>query len=44
MSSRMYKPKQDNIEKLNRYIEKLKEDGNVLDGSPDRNDGRSSNE
>lgn len=32
MSNRMYKPKQDNIEKLNRYIEKLKEDGDVFDG------------
>jgi len=32
----MYKPKQENVEKLNKYIEKLKKDGLLLDDSPDR--------
>ena len=38
--SKMYKPKQDNIEKLNRYIEKLKEDEDVFDGYTKRDADR----
>ena len=42
--SKMYKPKQDNIEKLNRYIEKLKEDGDVFDGHTKRDANRRTSE
>ena len=32
----MYKPKQENVEKLDRYIEKLKKDGKLSDDCPYR--------
>ena len=33
---KMYKPKQANVEKLDKYIEKLKKDGKLYDDCPTR--------